>query len=58
MVNLKKVISKEFVIRTSEELKTINPDEEELTIWSDDRELIYKVTTVKVYGKQNFNKHH
>lgn len=48
MLNFKSIIKKDFLVKTSQELKSGNLMEEEVTINFNDQELTYKVITEKI----------
>jgi PAS domain S-box-containing protein len=53
MNNFKKIIKKDFQVKTSKELKSNNPMEEEVVINYSGQNLTYKVITAKVTEKHN-----
>ncbi|RLC38804.1 hypothetical protein DRH27_01405 [Candidatus Falkowbacteria bacterium] len=48
MINIKKIIKRDFQVKSSRELKSHNPNEEEIIIEYSGQELTYKVITAKV----------
>jgi len=53
MNNFKKMVKKDFQVKTSEELKPHNPNEEEVVINYSGQDLTYKVITEKVLDNKN-----
>lgn len=50
--NFAKIMNKEYTVKSSKEVKSGNPDEEEIIIKHNDQELTYKVITAKVTDSQ------